>query len=238
MDEIKTTCFGTLYDGGEFLRPTEVTNGGPITFLDSALNSVKWARVNGNWYCVNVYCLGISWEELRVMGYVYGRPVCIDGAFYLCRCPELTPYGEWDKVITATKGVVDWGNTNLSFFGKEYLNRDAVYQEARCAICGCVGLDMVGSIKADEHASNTGFRPVLEPIDLPGVHINSDMLNTLITVYLGEVALRGSLMEYTDYDLVLQYESCNSASLPDLGRAALVKDGKICIDRNAILFVR
>lgn len=58
MDEIKTTCFGTLYDGGEFLRPTEVTNGGPITFLDSALNSVKWARVNGK---LDIASMSIAW---------------------------------------------------------------------------------------------------------------------------------------------------------------------------------
>ena len=73
MDDIRAIAFGSFYENGEFCKPQSKFSEGPIEFLDSTLGAIGWNRVNGVFYCRDVYCMGITWEELRSMGYVYGR---------------------------------------------------------------------------------------------------------------------------------------------------------------------
>lgn len=238
MADIKHIAFGSLYENGEFCKPRRMFTEGPIEFLNSTLGAIGWNRVNGIFYCRDVYCMGITWEELRSMGYVYGRPVRIDGVDYLCRCPRLSPGGEWEQVVQATEGQVEWDTKEgYQFFGQEYIPGDGVFQEVRCSVTGRYSLDMVSSERVDEKNLNVGFRPVLEPIE-PGEHqLCPALLNKPISVYLGNACLRGTLLDYTDYDLSLEYDPATAPQQPDIGPAVMQKAKKAFIDRGAITFI-
>ena len=194
MDDIRAFAFGSLYENGEFCKPQRKFSEGPIEFLDSTMGAIGWNCISRIYYCRDIYCMGITWEELRSMGYVYGRPVRIDGVDYLCRCPQLGPGGEWERVVQATEGQVEWDTKEgYQFFGQEYIPGDGVFQEARPAL-----------------------------------------LKKPISVYLGNACLRGVLLDYTDYDLSLEYDPTQSSSQPDIGPAVVQTDKKVYIDRSAI----
>lgn len=238
MDDIRSISFGSLYENGELCKPQRKFSEGPIEFLDSTLSAIGWNRVNGVFYCRDVYCMGITWEELRSMGYVYGRPVRIDGADYICRCPQLGHGGEWERVIQATEGQVEWDTPEgYQFFGQEYIPGDSVFQEARCSVAGRYSLDMVSSEKTTEKNLNVGFRPVLEPIEPGGHRLCSALLNKPISVYLGSACLHGTLLDYTDYDVVIQYDPLQAPPQPEIGPAVMQKDNKAYIDRGAISLI-
>lgn len=238
MDDIRSISFGSLYENGECCRPQAKFSEGPIEFMDSTLGSIRWVSVNGILYCRNVYCFGITWEELRSMGYVYGRPIRIDGADYLCRCPQLGSCGEWEWVVQTTEGKIEWDTKEgYQFFGQEYIPGDSVFQEARCLVAGRYVLDMVSSEKTTEKNLNVGFRPVLEPIEPGGYQLCPSLLNKPISVYLGNACLRGVLLDYTDYDLSLEYDPTQAPQQPDIGPAVVQADKKVYIDRSAITFI-
>lgn len=238
MDDIRSISFGSLYENGELCRSQAKFSEGPIEFLDSTLGSIRWVCVNGIFYCRNVYCMGITWEELRSMGYVYGRPVRIDGVDYLCRCPQLGPGGEWERVVQATEGQVEWDTKEgYQFFGQEYIPGDSVFQDDRCSVAGRYSLDMVSSEKTTENNLNVGFRPVLEPIEPGGHQLCPALLSKPISVYLGNACLRGVLLEYTDYDLSLEYDPAQEPPQPEIGPAVVQMDKKVYIDRSAITFL-
>lgn len=236
MEDIKIRAFGSLYVGDKFMKPGKEMPEGVIEFMNSPLSPVRWALINGKWYCLNTYCLGISWEDLRIMGYVYGRPVTIDGKSYLCRCPQLKPGGEWDQVVKSAKGVVSWENKSTCFYGQEYFPEDSYSEDARCSIAGRYGVEIVVSGSVDEHDPNTGWRPVLEPIDGPTCDPTPALLNSPVSVFLGSYCLHGALLSYTDYDVVIQYDGHQMLTGPN--KAVLIEDGKACISRSSIVFLR
>ena len=101
-------------------------------------------------------------------------------------------------------------------------------------MAGRYSLDMVSSEKVDEKNLNVGFRPVLEPIEPGGHQLCPALLKKPISVYLGNACLRGVLLDYTDYDLSLEYDPTQSSSQPDIGPAVVQTDKKVYIDRSAI----
>ena len=82
---------------------------------------------------------------------------------------------------------------------------------------------------------NVGFRPVLEPL-APEPLISDALIRADLKVYGPDTAIIGQLVEYTDYDLVIEL----SAQQPSpMERKWGGKDGKhIIIDRTAVIWVK
>lgn len=82
--------------------------------------------------------------------------------------------------------------------------------------------------------ANLGFRPVLEP--LPADKIES---GDLVCAIGGQSVLYGSLLEITNYDVILQPESVTILAQADKGKLYTeVRDGLVIVDRNQMTVQR
>lgn len=77
---------GSLRFNGKPKTPGVKYNGEAIAFGDTipgmAIPFVKWGKLLVACQCV---CIDVSWMDMKNTGYIFGRPIKIDGTLYLCR---------------------------------------------------------------------------------------------------------------------------------------------------------
>ena len=95
---------GSLRFNGKPKTPGVKYNGETIAFGDTipgmAIPFVKWGKLLVACQCV---CIDVSWMDMKNTGYIFGRPIKIDGTLYLCRSlkageVEGAP-NEWDDIL-------------------------------------------------------------------------------------------------------------------------------------------
>ena len=252
MKDFIIESFGTLFCDGSPIGPETAVSDGEIPAPEIGLepiNSLKfgnsghgtpmpWFKMGSLWVSCYVYCLGVSWRELQRMGYIYGTPICIDGEKYLCRSMVLNNHGEWGRILKEYDILHDKHMKNASaFFGQDFVAGNGIFQEDRCSIAGDSSKpSLIRAVKVGVHNSEIGFRPVLEPIG-PMPVVNSSMLGQSISLYCGAFRLDGTLMDYTDYDLVLKVEPNKVIDGQDLAGIAEHKD-TVVVDREIILHMK
>ena len=212
-------------------------NGEVFSFGDTdqlkAIPFVKWGKLLVASQCV---CTNISWDELNKAGYIFGWPVKIDGAPYLCRSlkagEERDVPNEWDSILDdlgEDDGLWHWSDGY--FWGQETSRRFASSRAVR----GWSSARYWNYDSATYRYVYVGFRPVLEPLP-PEPLVSDTLIGANLKVYGPDTAIIGQLVEYTDYDLVIEL----SAQQPSpMERKWAGKDGKhIIIDRSAIVWVQ
>ena len=229
--------FGSLYLNG---RPSVLNaeyGGGNISLGDTvpegAIPFVKWKDL---WVAGKAICLNASWVDLNKHNFITGHPIKIDGVPYLCRSlkvgeKENVP-NEWDSILD------DLGeDDNLWHWGSGYFwgQEGSKYEASTRAVRGWVSARYWDDYSATYRHVCVGFRPVLEPLP-PEPLVSDTLIGADLKVYGPDAAIIGQLVEYTDYDLVIEL----SAQQPSpMERKWAGKDGKhIIIDRSAIVWVQ
>ena len=228
---------GSLYLNGQ-PKDLEVKYNGEVlsfgnTDSERAIPFVKWGELLVASQCV---CSNIRWEQLNKAGYILGRPVKIDGVPYLCRSlkvgDENDVPNEWDSILDDL-GEDDnlWHWRGHFFWGQEVSKYEASYRAVRGYLSARFWLHN----SATSRNVDVGFRPVLEPLP-PEPLVSDTLIGADLKVYGPDAAIIGQLVEYTDYDLVIEL----SAQQPSpMERKWAGKDGKhIIIDRSAIVWVQ
>jgi len=237
---IKQKRFGSMYINGWFAAPNTPypSNDGQIAFEDTAADrSIPWIWVNDTWIAGAVYALGVTWVDLNRMGYIFGRPVRIDGKPYLCRSlkvgEERDVPNEWDAALDATCSDDElWRWNGKYFVGQECMGEG---KEETCVIRGMISPRDSSRYSVRDTNIYIGFRPVLE--ELPAEpKISDELRGSVLTVYGQGQALGGILVDYTDYDLILV--SGFDIDCPAFkGLAYKCSKEKIVINRAAITYL-
>ena len=228
---------GSLYLNGQPKGLEVKYNGEVLSFgntdSERAIPFVKWGELLVASQCV---CSNIRWEQLNKAGYILGRPVKIDGVPYLCRSLKVGEKNgvpnEWDSILD-NLGEDDnlWHWRGHFFWGQEV----SKYEASTRAFRGYSSARFWGHGTATYRVVSVGFRPVLEPLP-PEPLVSDTLIGANLKVYGPDTAIIGQLVEYTDYDLVIEL----SAQQPSpMERKWAGKDGKhIIIDRSAIVWVQ
>lgn len=119
---MKTARFGSLYLDGEAAEPMSECEG----IVDIALgdtvpgNELLWIQDEDHFITDRCVCSIVSWDQLNKSGYIYGRPVKIDGKPYLCRClkggAQRYDPNEWDDLGDKYGADDDLWHGNLQYF--------------------------------------------------------------------------------------------------------------------------
>lgn len=166
---------------------------------------IEWVEAKGIMVATQCVCVGVSWEQLDQLGFVFGRTVQIDGKSYLCRClkvgAEEGKSNEWDDVLGKCGSGNDlWNWEHIYFWGQEtpLWSDDGLNQRV---VRGFSSPYRRSSVKVSHQLTYVGFRPVLEPLFSgdPKALIGS---NIKVLGPRGE-AITGDLAECDDYDFVL-----------------------------------
>ena len=228
---------GSLYLNGQPKDLGVEYNGEVLSFGNTipgkTIPFVKWGELLVASQCV---CSNISWKQLNKAGYILGRPVKIDGVPYLCRSLKVGEKNgvpnEWDSILD-NLGEDDnlWHWRGHFFWGQEV----SKYEASTRAFRGYSSARFWGHGTATYRVVSVGFRPVLEPLP-PEPLVSDTLIGADLKVYGPDAAIIGQLVEYTDYDLVIEL----SAQQPSpMERKWAGKDGKhIIIDRSAIVWVQ
>ena len=233
--EVKS--FGSLYLNG---RPSVLNaeyGGGNISLGDTvpeeAIPFVKWKDL---WVASEIICPNAGWNDLEKYNFITGWPIRIDGVLYLCRSlrvgEERDVPNEWDSILDEL-GEDDslWHWSKQLFWGQEISKKRGSFRAVR----GRHSARYWNDLSATTRHVTVGFRPVLEPL-APEPLISDALIRADLKVYGPDTAIIGQLVEYTDYDLVIEL----SAQQPSpMERKWAGKDGKhIIIDRSAIVWVQ
>ena len=236
---------GSLYLNGQPKDLGVEYNGEVLSFgntnSERSIPFVKWGELLVANQCV---CVNISWDELNKAGYIFGRPVKIDGVPYLCRSlkvgEESDVPNEWDSILDdlgEDDGLWHWSDGY--FWGQEtsrHLTSDR-------AVRGWVSARYWDDITATHRNVYVGFRPVLEPLP-PAPLISESLIGAGLKIYGPDVDIAGELVEVTDYDLVIELPRVLSSSALNVRRLGsngsqwAHRDGyRLTIDRSAIIWM-
>ena len=213
-------------------------NGEVLSFGDTdplkAIPFVKWGKLLVASQCV---CTNISWDELNKAGYIFGWPVKIDGAPYLCRSlkagEERDVPNEWDSILDdlgEDDGLWHWKKQYS--WGQETPKRRASSRAVR----GWVSARYWYShYAATGRHVDVGFRPALEPLP-PAPLISDSLIGATLKLYGPSKAFSGRLEEFSDYDLVIEP---SAQQLIPADCKWVSRDGsRIIIDHSAITWIQ
>ena len=228
---------GSLYLNGQPKDLGVEYNGEVLSFgntdSERSIPFVKWGELLVASQCV---CTNISWKQLNKAGYIFGRPVKIDGDTYLCRSLKVGEKrevpNEWDSILDDL-GEDDslWHWSNGYFWGQEISSRFA----SNRAVRGYHSARPWNSYYAANRDVNVGFRPALEP--LPPVSLISDsLIGATLKLYGPNKTFSGRLEEFSDYDLVI--EPSAQQLIPTDCKWVSRDGGRIIIDRSAITWIQ
>ena len=229
---VKTIRLGSVYIGGlpfaeevGCLRPKATL----LVLGDTSPGAeIQWVQWGDKLVADRCVCMGINWSFLNKQGYVYGRPVIIDGKAYLCRCVKMTGVkSEWDKLLAEFGDSNDlWHCEKQWFWGQE---SNEIFPEQK-TIRGYTSARNHGSCNADEESNWVGFRPMLEPLG-PVLQLSDNLIGRQVKVRMtGSTCIFGQLAQFDEYDLFLK----NTAGVgPDCAHAKKDCDNVI-LDRKDI----
>lgn len=231
---------GWIYQNGEIAEPgglaegeclIEIRDDGPYSEYP-----IDWVKGNGILVSRCVFLMGITWEELRRQGFIYGKVVTLQGKSYLCRSLRLSNHGEWEQFVKATKEAVDWSSGHSGFYGQEFISGDGIFMPDRCSTAGHYAPEIVKAQKTNQSDDFTGFRMVLEPITQKRELTRGDIAQP-VTAYCGSIRVDGSLVEFSDYDVVIRHRK-NNQMPKDFGPGIYRDDNLTVIDRQVIQHLR
>jgi len=227
---------GTLYFDGVPVAVGSKYETQRLSFGDTAsANPVTWIKgSNGLLVADHTVCTNISWEQLDKIGFIFGRPIKIDGANYLCRSLKVGAkkgvLNEWDDLLDEL-GEEDsiWHWKNSFFWGQEIATAGAAFRAYR----GYYSARLWNYLSASYRSPRLGFRPALEPLS-PEPLISDNLVGTKLQVWGPTGSVSGILGDFTDYDLVFTGVS------PDSQIASwrvFQADGSLLVDRSAISYI-
>ena len=212
-------------------------NGEVLSFGDTdplkAIPFVKWGKLLVASQCV---CTNISWDELNKAGYIFGWPVKIDGAPYLCRSlkagEERDVPNEWDSILDdlgEDDGLWHWKKQYS--WGQETPKRRASFRAVR----GYYSARYWYFYSATYRSVSVGFRPALEPLP-PAPLISDSLIGATLKLYGPSKAFSGRLEEFSDYDLVI--EPSAQQLIPADCKWVSKDGGRIIVERSAITWMQ
>ena len=237
MERIK---LGTLYlenspfpPGSAFLTSLDMKIGNTQPGLE-----LSWLQLDGFLLADHLVCTKINWNELNRLGYIGGRIVSVDGRTYLCRLVDVgngVGRSEWDDIADAVAGLNEWDFltqwNNLKFWGRFPHRRDTA------AIIGGAGFNRVKFLRKGAVFHSTGFLPILIPVTLVP-KIDSTTIDQELMVVGSGGDVSGTLIDFTDYDLVLDAKEPSPLSRTDSffaeKWAAIVDKNRVAVTRNAV----
>lgn len=150
----------------------------------------------------NCVCTDVSWFWLDQLDLIYGRTITIDGKQYFCSSlsvgKEMGVPNEWDFYLDSI-GYSPYQLT-FPFWGKDTAKSDLTQPQR--VVRGGDAARLWGATYWEDRYEDTGFRPILEPLDN---HLQaSDLLNRQVRIRdaRSEITI-GTLVDYDDYDVVL-----------------------------------
>lgn len=197
--------FGSLYIYGAPVRSEDPLIGAPEIGIGNTVKykPLRWIQAGCQFISESSILIRTSWIDLSTRGFAPGKTVVIDGVDFICRLPSLgttaDELSEWKMLaktaqIEQCKNAPDfwfWGADELAIPGERpvgYL-RDS---------------DKWSILPEDSRANDIGqacgWRPILEPV---GIELTDDLVGERITVWSGDYALSGTLLELLDYDVIL-----------------------------------
>lgn len=237
MERIK---LGTLYldkspfpPGSKFLWASDMKIGNTQPGFE-----LSWFQLDRFLLADHLVCTKINWDELDRLGYTGGCITNIDGRTYLCRLIDVgTGVGrsEWDDIADAVAGLNEWDFltqwNNLKFWGR------FPYRHDTAAIIGGAGFSHVKFLRRNALFYSTGFLPILIPVTVIS-EVGRTFIGQKLMVVGNSGDVSGTLIDFTDYDLILDTKEPFPLSRIDGRRAgklaAIVDNGKIAVARNAI----
>lgn len=174
---------------------------------------IEWVHLNGLYVSKGILRSSISWNELNAEGLIFGKRITIDGRPFLCRAPKIglnedaqlrveTGANEWNRIVDATSADASfWSWTGYWSWAQESMipNGNGAIEHKGCF--GYMSAKMWGWQPADRKSNIVGWRPILEPI----IELAPDMVGKLVRVGFNAIEIHGYLVEFTDYDLVLEF---------------------------------
>jgi len=198
------------------------------------VNPITWLKTSdGLLVADHAVCMNVSWEQLDKMGFIFGRPIKIDGVPYLCRSLKVgTEKGvpnEWDALLDEL-GEEDsiWHWKDSFFWGQE----TATAIVSSRAVRGWSARNW-SLLNAANRRVDVGFRPALEPLP-PEPLISDDLVGTKLQVWGPTGPVSGILDDFTDYDLMLTGVG-PSSQIASWG--IFQTDGSLLIDRSSISYI-
>lgn len=216
--------FGSLLLDGESTEPgVEFKPGQSIRISDG--DSLSWIVVNDLLIADRPLLVNVSWNDLAELGLVYGAQMLVNGQRFICRLLQVGSQedepNEWDSALDRVGYSNDlWHWQDIYFWGQERVS-PLCY-----AVRGHNSARHRNSSERSYRNSYYGFRPALQPI--PAIHLD---LGKRICAIGGQSILYGTLLEATDYDLLVQPDSASRLEAVDNWKFyANLPDGTIAID--------
>lgn len=201
---------GSLLLDGTHIEPcSEYQPGQIIEFANG--NDVPWVIANGLLIASWRLLYNISWNDLNEQSLVFGKRISINGQQFLCRLlkvgANVNAPNEWDAALDIV-GAADslWEWRKAFCWGQE---NSASYRALR----GCGAARRWYFVAPDIRRLNYGYRPVLEL--LPTEHRN---FGNRICAIGGQSILYGTLVDVTDYDMIILSEPTSMMAKADNGK--------------------
>ena len=107
---------GSVYFDGLATHPGFNCSSGNFDIGDTVAGmELRWIQMGNILVADQCLCLGISWDMLNSLGYIFGRQIFIDGQPYLCRSLKVgtektVDSSEWNTLVnysgTSTRASV------------------------------------------------------------------------------------------------------------------------------------
>lgn len=218
--------------GAEYRGNTKKISFGD-TIPEKAVSFVRWQNIL---VAGEVICPGVLWSELEKQGFITGCTVCIDGIKYLCRSLKVGETdgapSEWDSILDDLGEDDDlWHWDQKFFWGQEFSEGGTFFHAVR----GCDSARFRDGFSGSARSMDVGFRPVLEPLSAEPIVSNS-LVGTTLQIYGPGNAFSGQLIEFSDYDLVI--EPSSQQSPPVDCTWASIDGNRVIIDRTSIVWMQ
>ena len=174
---------------------------------------LEWVHINGIYVSRRNIRQNISWNELNAEGLIFGKKITIDRKAFLCRVPRIgldedaqlrgeTGAKERIRLVDATSADAGfWAWTGCWSWAQESMGTESPAKTEHKGCFGYISAKMWGWQPPDRKSNIIGWRPILEPI----VRLSPDMIGKLVLVKFNDIEISGYLVEFTDYDLVLEF---------------------------------
>ena len=174
---------------------------------------IEWVHLNGLYVAKRNLRSSISWDALSAEGLIFGKEITIDGRPFLCRVPQIgldedarlrgeTGANEWSRIVDATSADAGfWCWTSCWSWAQESMSPKGKGMTEHKGCFGYMSAKMWGWQPPNRKSNIIGWRPILEPI----VRLSPDMIGKLVLVKFNDIEISGCLIEFTDYDLILEF---------------------------------